>query len=817
MPLPRIKEGKEDAAVRSDEAPYARKPARRKSLLSQTMAAAAAGAGTDADADRVGGPGGEATDPPAPAAGAAALSPKMSKSKQRMARRKSSSFNAGAAARIAGASGATLLEAEAILKAEADAAAEVAAAAADPEHAAALALATAGAGANWDKKPNAFRHMGRLDDMGVVLPQKVTWLQLWARNHDYCYVQRAAHVAEVMGQIQLTQMAIKSSMAFVVGNASTVRQVAWMSWAQPTLAALRAALDEITALVEGLVTVFKSRAEDRIAALCVTAKDAIAHLLENELLGHGPALELDDPEACAFWCEVVGNVQSIELPLLEQCVALALQEGRLWACGVGPVAGRNVAKAMRLEISGQHGHDAVTCTAFGQWLGQSTRHGSDALGQRVRRLVRHDCAEGLVELFSRFNGERWARRDGWMLADDFGEWFGVATDAVHGVPLRLTLPSNGVRAAAVGHGGSGGGATTPGLPTYVFQFMTLVRIDLSGNGMEGALPRELGGPTMAPCLEELCLHNNKIGGRLPPPLATSQCLRALYLHNNQLAGALPSRWAAPRLAHVHLFNNRLSGKIPAALGSGLPRLSSLRLGGNALTGPVPASLGACAGTLASLQLERNQLTGAPPAELSQLTQLRYLDLSHNKVRPCDFDFSLLLRLAHSLTHSLTHTLTHPLTHSQTPPRLLVSRSPLSRTSSLLTRQDARRRAHPRDAARRCAVAAHVPAQAQPGIPGARHAAGGGVDGRHGRGAAGPSGDRGGGGRGGGGGGRGARGGGVRATGCDAGGVRGGDGGEEGGALGTAARRAGGRGGAAAPRVSARDLRGGPGRRRRTGG
>ena len=224
---------------------------------------------------------------------------------------------------------------------------------------------------------------------------------------------------------------------------------------------------------------------------------------------------------------------------------LALQEGRLWAAAVGPIAGRNIAKALRLEIVGTHGHDAVTCTKFAEWLGQGTRAGTDCFGARMRRLVCHDFAEGLVELFSRFNGEYWVRHDNWMRQDDFGTWFGVATDDVHGMPLRLGLPSNGVRAAPI-HG-----TAPPGLPSYLFQFMSLVRIDLSGNGLDGALPRELCGPTMAPCLEELCLHNNRIGGRLPPPLATSRCLRALYLHNNQLAGALPSRWCAPKLQHVH--------------------------------------------------------------------------------------------------------------------------------------------------------------------------------------------------------------------------------------------------------------------------
>ena len=86
---------------------------------------------------------------------------------------------------------------------------------------------------------------------------------------------------------------------------------------------------------------------------------------------------------------------------------------------------------------------------------------------------------------------------------------------------------------------------------------------LSGYGLSGSIPPELGGLTG---LEYLDLGRNRLSGEIPQELGVLTNLRLL-----------------------DLGRNGLSGEIPAELG-GLPNLQSLWLQGNQLTGCIPAGL-----------------------------------------------------------------------------------------------------------------------------------------------------------------------------------------------------------------------------------
>ena len=61
---------------------------------------------------------------------------------------------------------------------------------------------------------------------------------------------------------------------------------------------------------------------------------------------------------------------------------------------------------------------------------------------------------------------------------------------------------------------------------------------------------------------------------------------------------------------LHLFDNELTGEIPAELGN-LARLEWLRLDGNGLTGRIPAELGDL-DNLKALRLSGNRLGGCLP-------------------------------------------------------------------------------------------------------------------------------------------------------------------------------------------------------------
>ena len=68
----------------------------------------------------------------------------------------------------------------------------------------------------------------------------------------------------------------------------------------------------------------------------------------------------------------------------------------------------------------------------------------------------------------------------------------------------------------------------------------------------------------------------------------------------------------PRVTSLNLYDQRLTGTIPAELGS-LTSLQSLYLSDNYLSGPIPAELGSLT-NLEWLFLSGNQLSGTIPAE-----------------------------------------------------------------------------------------------------------------------------------------------------------------------------------------------------------
>jgi Leucine-rich repeat (LRR) protein len=86
------------------------------------------------------------------------------------------------------------------------------------------------------------------------------------------------------------------------------------------------------------------------------------------------------------------------------------------------------------------------------------------------------------------------------------------------------------------------------------------------------------------------------------------------------------------LTELWLWNNQLSGPIPAELGN-LSSLTGLRLDGNQLSGPIPAELGNLS-SLTRLELWNNQLSGLIPAELGNLSSLQYLNIGGNPALVC---------------------------------------------------------------------------------------------------------------------------------------------------------------------------------------
>ncbi|MXZ96572.1 MAG: hypothetical protein F4Y99_11655 [Acidimicrobiaceae bacterium] len=134
----------------------------------------------------------------------------------------------------------------------------------------------------------------------------------------------------------------------------------------------------------------------------------------------------------------------------------------------------------------------------------------------------------------------------------------------------------------------------------------------------------------------LYLYNNKLSGSIPAKIGDLASLTVLDLNFNDLSGSIPAGvWDLTDLTRLHLGNNELSGSIPAAVGD-LTSLTYLHLGGNELSGSIPSAIGDLS-SLESLLLFSNEfaadkrLSGSIPTQIGSLTNLKLLDLNGNNL------------------------------------------------------------------------------------------------------------------------------------------------------------------------------------------
>ena len=207
--------------------------------------------------------------------------------------------------------------------------------------------------------------------------------------------------------------------------------------------------------------------------------------------------------------------------------------------------------------------------------------------------------EVLEALYHATGGPDWINNTNWLSDAPLSEWFEVETD------------------------GSG----------------RVTRLNLSGNGLSGTIPPELGRLTQ---LQELNLSRNELSGGIPPQLGGLSNLQWLGLSGNKLGGGIPLELGGLiQLQGLTLWRNQLSGAIPPELG-GLANLQRLILGSNKLRGGIPAELGGLT-QLQELNLRYSQLSGAIPKHLQQLSKLMKLDIrSTNICVPADAAFQVWL-------------------------------------------------------------------------------------------------------------------------------------------------------------------------------
>ncbi|KAK3127600.1 hypothetical protein QOZ80_7AG0575560 [Eleusine coracana subsp. coracana] len=215
------------------------------------------------------------------------------------------------------------------------------------------------------------------------------------------------------------------------------------------------------------------------------------------------------------------------------------------------------------------------------------------------------------------------------------------------------------------------------IPASVGNLTSLLWLMLAGNQLSGEIPPEIG---TCSSLLWLNLADNQLSGSIPPELAaigrdpgptfaknrndtsvlagsgecqamkrwipasyppfsfvysvmTRENCRGIWDRILKGYGIVPicTNTSSPVRSdtisgYVQLSGNRLSGEIPAQIGS-MRNLSLLHLDGNRLTGRLPADIGNL--PLVVLNVSRNSISGAIPSEIGRVRCLEMLDLSFN--------------------------------------------------------------------------------------------------------------------------------------------------------------------------------------------
>lgn len=181
------------------------------------------------------------------------------------------------------------------------------------------------------------------------------------------------------------------------------------------------------------------------------------------------------------------------------------------------------------------------------------------------------------------------------------------------------------------------GAVAPGACPSAFCGVScrggaVVRLDLSGQGLEGSIPAN--SVSRLRMLASLDFSNNLLSGELPEDLGNLSNLQRLDLSHNQLTGSIPSSLSGLHsLLDLNLSSNSLNGSIPSDL-SHLNALMSLDLHNNQLGGEIDPALLALS-SLTTIDLSSNKLSGFIPWQpndtLPLLRIVEHVNLSNNQL------------------------------------------------------------------------------------------------------------------------------------------------------------------------------------------
>uniref|UniRef100_A0A6N2LKH1 non-specific serine/threonine protein kinase n=1 Tax=Salix viminalis TaxID=40686 RepID=A0A6N2LKH1_SALVM len=174
-----------------------------------------------------------------------------------------------------------------------------------------------------------------------------------------------------------------------------------------------------------------------------------------------------------------------------------------------------------------------------------------------------------------------------------------------------------------------GNRFTGPIPKEIGNISTLVNFTVEFNQFSGVLPPELGNLAR---LEKLHLTSNKFTGQLPAAFEKLTTLKDFRIGDNQFTGEIPNliqKWT--NLQKLVIQGSGLSGPIPPGIAV-LEKMTDLRISdlqGNGTGAPFPPLANMT--KLVTLILRSCNIIGRIPDFVGELTSLKTLDLSFNKL------------------------------------------------------------------------------------------------------------------------------------------------------------------------------------------
>ena len=236
-------------------------------------------------------------------------------------------------------------------------------------------------------------------------------------------------------------------------------------------------------------------------------------------LRHLGALSLSDND--------LSGALPAELAELDSLVGLWVRDNRIE--GVVP-AGFMALQPLFFDISGNENLCLPGTAEFAAWAESLLYFAGSVCGKADVEVLR--------TLYEATGGGSWTNADGWLEGDNASGWHGVEIDSV-GRVSGLDLSGNGLTGA---------------LPEELGRLTGLSTFDVSANGLTGGLPAAMGG---LESLTVLDVSANGLSGRLPEELGDLATLARLDLSSNDFAGPLPIPLRYTALTELRYESTRL--------------------------------------------------------------------------------------------------------------------------------------------------------------------------------------------------------------------------------------------------------------------